>query len=90
MFVAVACEFGNTEHKHSAYNLLLQYGFKKTLANVYESTTINEGRLLRLKRELDRMTDSYDILRFYQYPYENTLVLSSLKEKKWRKSIIRV
>jgi CRISPR-associated protein Cas2 len=41
-----------------------------------------------LKRELDRLTDSYDTLRFYQYPMEDTLVISVLKEKRWRKTVI--
>ncbi len=90
MFVAIACELGNDDQKHNIYNLLLQYGFKKILKNIYESATINSNQLLRLKREIDRLTDSYDILRFYQYPMDETLVLSSLKEKKWRKMIIRI
>ena len=36
------------------------------------------------------MTDSYDSLRIYQYPLEDTLVVSSLKEKKWRKLVLTV
>jgi hypothetical protein len=34
------------------------------------------------------MTDSYDSQRFYQYPMEDTLVVSILKEKKWRKTVV--
>jgi CRISPR-associated protein Cas2 len=34
------------------------------------------------------LTDSYDSLRFYQYPMESTLVISELREKKWRKTVV--
>jgi len=67
---------------------LVEYGFKKVHEGLYESLTINDSGLLRLKRELDRLTDSYDSLRFYQYPMEDTLVISVLKEKKWRKTVV--
>ena len=67
---------------------MVEYGFQKVHEGLYESLTINEIGLLRLKRELDRLTDSYDSLRFYQYPMENTLVISVLKEKKWRKTVV--
>ena len=50
----------------------------------------SEKALLRLKKELDGLTDSYDSLRFYQYPLDGTLVVSSLKEKKWRKLVLTV
>jgi len=42
-----------------------------------------------LKRDIDRLTDSYDAVRIYQYPLENTLQISTLKDKKWRKLIVR-
>ena len=71
-------------------NLLLQYGFRKLQQNLYESAVISEKSLLRLKKELDGLTDSYDSLRIYQYPLEETLVVSSLKEKKWRKLVLTV
>ena len=90
MFVAVACDLGNAERLASVGNLLLQYGFRKLQQNLYESAVISEKSLLRLKKELDGLTDSYDSLRFYQYPLEDTLVVSSLKEKKWRKLVLTV
>jgi CRISPR-associated protein Cas2 len=88
MFVAVACDLGSEDHQRRVHNCLVEYGFKKVQEGLYESLTINEQGLLRLKRELDRMTDSYDSLRFYQYPMEDTLVVSILKEKKWRKTVV--
>ena len=90
MFVAVACDLGNADRLASVGNLLLQYGFRKLQQNLYESAVISEKGLLRLKKELDGLTDSYDSLRFYQYPLEDTLVVSSLKEKKWRKLVLTV
>ena len=88
MFVAVACDLGSEDHQRKVYASLVEYGFKKVHEGLYESLTINDNGLLRLKRELDRLTDSYDSLRFYQYPMENTLVISELKEKKWRKTVV--
>jgi CRISPR-associated protein Cas2 len=88
MFVAVACDLGNEDHRKRVHSSLVEYGFKKVHAGLYESLTINDGSLLRLKRDLDRLTDSYDSLRFYQYPMENTLVITELREKKWRKTVV--
>jgi CRISPR-associated protein Cas2 len=90
MFVAIACDFGNDDHKRTIHQLLLQYGFKREVENVYESVSITESQLLKLKRELDGKTDAYDSFRFYQYPLKNTMVLSTLKEKKWRKLVMRI
>ncbi len=90
MFVAVACDLGNEDRVGSVENLLLQYGFRKLQQNLYETAVISEQHLVRLKKELDGLTDSYDSLRFYQYPLEDTLVVSSLKEKKWRKLVLTV
>jgi CRISPR-associated protein Cas2 len=88
MFVAVACDPGSEDHHAAVHATLLQYGFQKIQRNLYESLTINEQGLMRVKKELDRLTDSYDTLRFYQYPMESTLVISVLKEKKWRKLVV--
>jgi CRISPR-associated protein Cas2 len=85
MFVAVACDFSNLDNKDTIIDLLLQYGFKKTITNLYESTAIDDDRLTRLKKDIDRNTDSYDRLRIFQYPMENTLVITSLNNKKWVK-----
>ena len=88
MFVAVACDLGSEDHQERVYASLVEYGFKKVHEGLYESLRINDNGLLRLKRELDRLTDSYDSLRFYQYPMDGTLVISELKEKKWRKTVV--
>ncbi len=90
MFVAVACDLGNAEHFGKVGSLLQQYGFRKIQEGLYESTGITTGSLQRLKKELDGLTDSYDSLRFYQYPLEGTLVVTSLQEKKWRKLVLTI
>ena len=38
--------------------------------------------------DLDRATDSYDRVRFYQYPFDDTLVITDLETKKWRRKKI--
>jgi len=87
MFVALACDLGTAEHRETVERILTQYGFKKVQEALYESVSTGPRQLLQLKKELDRATDSYDCLRFYQFPLEGTLVVSSLQGKKWRKLI---
>lgn len=87
MFVAIACDLGTAEHRESVNRLLLDYGFKKAQEGLYESAAAGQRQLLQLKKELDRLTDSYDSLRLYQFPMEGTLVVSSLQAKRWRKLI---
>jgi CRISPR-associated protein Cas2 len=89
MFVAVACEFASEDHRKAGADVLAQYGFKKVLANAFESVTLSEMALGRLKRDLDRIADSYDSIRLYQYPVEGTLAITILKEKKWRRLIVK-
>ena len=71
------------------YGLLAQYGYRHVLKNLFESAAVDAQDLARLKRDIDKSTDSYDKVRFYQYPMEQTLVISSLEEKKWRKLKVR-
>jgi CRISPR-associated protein Cas2 len=89
MFVAVCCDLSSSDHDKQVAALLKQYGFAKAQERVYEHTSINEEYVKRLKRDIDRLTDSYDNVRIYQYPLENTLQISTLKDKKWRKLIVR-
>jgi CRISPR-associated protein Cas2 len=89
MFVAVACEFANEDHRKAGYDLLVQYGFRKVLKDAFESATLSEMALGRLKKDLDRVADSYDGIRLYQYPVDGTLAITILKEKKWRRLIVK-
>jgi len=88
MYVAVCVELAGDDSRQAAQELLTQYGFKRLLAGLYESYTVSDERLARLKRDLDRVTDSYDRVRFYQYPLDDTLVITDLETKKWRRKKI--
>ena len=89
MFVSVICEISNDDHKIAVKNLLMEYGFKQVFEILYESATIKEKELARLKRDIDRRTDAYDSVRIYQYPLDETLVITALREKRWRRFNIR-
>jgi CRISPR-associated protein Cas2 len=90
MFVAVCCDLTSSDHEKNVSTLLNQYGFKKVQQNLFEHTAMSDEYCKRLKRDIDRLSDSYDMVRIYQYPFEGTLVISTLKDKKWRKLIVRV
>lgn len=89
MFVSVACEFSNDDHRKAVQELLKQYGFREILSDFFESVKIIEKDLARLKRDIDRSTDYYDKIRIYQYPLDDTLIITALENKKWRRIIIR-
>ena len=85
MFVSVVGEFAMDDHKNAVFHLLKQYGFKMVVRDVFESDTISVTSLNRLKRDIDRVTDSYDIVRLYQFPLDGVLAVTALKDKKWRR-----
>ena len=90
MFVSVICDIADGGHRDMVVDYLKRYGFTEVVENAFETTSISEKALMRLKRDIDKSTDFYDKIRFYQYPFEDTMVISFLKEKKWKKSVIRV
>ena len=89
MFVSIVCDFATEDHRKAAHDVILQYGFSKVQADAFESAAMSESSLTRLKKDLDRLSDSYDSIRFYQYPVEETLAITVLKEKKWRRLIVK-
>jgi CRISPR/Cas system-associated endoribonuclease Cas2 len=88
MFVAVASEFAAEDHRRAAEALLAEYGFQRVLRDAWESAAVSDDALGRLKHDLDRVTDSDDSLRFYQYPVRDTLAITVLKEKRWRRLVV--
>jgi CRISPR-associated protein Cas2 len=50
---------------------------------------VSPETLGRLKRDLDKSTDAFDRLRIFQFPVDGTLVLSTLRDKKWRRLVAR-
>jgi CRISPR-associated protein Cas2 len=89
MFVSIVCDMGSEDSRAALYNLLPQYGFEKVQKACFECSSLNDQRLAALKRDIDRITDSYDTLRIYQYPIEGTLAITTLKANKWRRIIVR-
>jgi CRISPR-associated protein Cas2 len=89
MFVAIACDMGNEDSRSALYNLLPQYGFERVQKACFECSSLTEDRLAALKRDIDRITDSYDTLRLYQYPLEGTMAITVLKNNKWRRIVVR-
>ncbi len=89
MFVSVLCDLGSDDSRTAVYSLLPQYGFEKLQRACFESSSITEKQLLALKRDIDKVTDFYDRIRMYQYPVEGKLVITSLKENRWRRIVIR-
>ena len=89
MFVSIAMDAGSEERARELADLLAQYGFQRIQRGLWESAMVSPGTLDRLKRDLDRATDGFDKLRFFQFPIEGALVLSSLQDKKWRRTAVR-
>ena len=89
MFVSIMIDPGGEESAAHLSELLTFYGFERVQRACWESSTVSEKQLATLKREIDRLTDYYDVIRIYQYPVEGVLAISSLAKKKWRKLLIR-
>jgi CRISPR-associated protein Cas2 len=89
MFVSIAVDSGSEARAKELADLLGQYGFQRVQRGLWESASVSPGTLTRLKRDLDRATDGFDKLRLFQFPMEGTLVLSSLRDKKWRRTVAR-
>jgi len=89
MFVSIAVDPSSRERAKELADLLAQYGFKMVQKGLWESMTISQDTLNRVKRDLDKATDAFDKLRLFQFPMEGTLVLTSLKDKKWRRLVAK-
>ena len=89
MFVSVIIDPGGEESAVHLSELLTFHGFERVQRACWESSTVNEKQLIDLKREIDRVTDYYDVIRIYQYPVKSLLAISTLVKKKWRKILIR-
>jgi CRISPR-associated protein Cas2 len=89
MFVAVVCDMGSEDSRAALYNLLPQYGFERVQKACFECASVSEKLLSSLKRDIDKITDSYDTVRLYQYPVEGTLAITVLKDNKWRRIVVR-
>ncbi|MDA8410329.1 MAG: CRISPR-associated endonuclease Cas2 [Treponema sp.] len=89
MFVSIMADMGSEDSRAALYNLLPQYGFERVQKACFESASIRDRDLAALKREIDRITDSYDRLRIYQFPVDGTLAITILKDNKWKRVVLR-
>ncbi|AEF80265.1 CRISPR-associated protein Cas2 [Leadbettera azotonutricia] len=89
MFVSIAVDPGSEGRAKELADLLGQYGFEIVQRGLWESAFVSADTLGRLKRDLDKATDAFDRLRLFQFPLDGALVLTSLKEKKWRRIVAR-
>ena len=89
MFVSIAVDPGGEGRAKELAELLIQYGFDKVQRGLWESTVVSPDTLNRIKRDLDRSTDAFDKIRIFQFPVDGTLVLTTLKDKKWRRLVAK-
>jgi CRISPR-associated protein Cas2 len=89
MFVSIVVDPGSEGRAKELAELLIQYGFEKVQRGLWESAVISPITLNRLKKDLDQATDGFDRLRIFQFPVEGTLVLSTLRDKKWRRLVAK-
>lgn len=85
MFVSVILDPGGIDSAQALVNVLSSYGFKKIQRSCWESVSVKEIELAKIKKEIDRVTDYYDTVRIYQFPLDGMFVITELKQKKWKK-----
>ena len=89
MFVSVVLDPGVEESARQLAEILVTWGFEKVQRACWESATINDSTLAKLKQEIDRVTDYYDSVRLYQFPVEGLMAITVLSKKKWKRVIVR-
>ena len=89
MFVSVVLDPGGEESARQLAEILVTWGFEKVQRACWESATINDSTLAKLKQEIDRVTDYYDSVRLYQFPVEGIMAITVLSKKKWKRVIVR-
>jgi len=89
MFVSVVLDPGGEESARQLAELLATYGFEKVQRACWESASINDQLLLKIKQEIDQVTDYYDGVRLYQFPVEGLLAITVLSKKKWKRILVR-
>lgn len=89
MFVSIVLDPGGEEAARQLAEILATFGFEKVQRACWESATISEQILAKLKQEIDRVTDYYDSVRMYQYPVEGLMAITTLSKKKWKRIVVR-
>jgi CRISPR-associated protein Cas2 len=89
MFVSVVLDPGGEESARQLAELLATYGFEKVQRACWESASISDSVLIKLKQEIDQATDYYDSIRLYQYPVDGLMAITVLNKKKWKRIVVR-
>ncbi len=89
MFVSVVLDPGGEESARQLAELLATYGFEKVQRACWESVAINDQILIKLKQEIDQLTDYYDSVRLYQFPVDGLLAITVLIKKKWKRIVVK-
>ncbi len=89
MFVSVILDPGAAESANALAQILTFYGYQKKQRSCWEHTSVSEERFTALKKDIDRVTDYYDKVRFYHYPVQGAMAITELKQKKWRKMLMK-
>ncbi len=89
MFVSVVLDPGGEESARHLAEVLASYGFEKAQRACWESATINDKTLAKLKQDIDRVTDYYDSVRLYQFPVDGAFAVTFLMKKSWKRIVIK-
>ncbi len=89
MFVSVVLDPGGVDSSRAIVSILTQYGFMKVQRACWENPSLSEGQIIKIKKDLDRVTDYYDRLRMYQYPVNGLMAITELSKKKWKRCMLR-
>lgn len=89
MFVSIVLDPGGEESARQLVEVLINFGFEKIQRACWESSAMDDQSLIKLKQEIDRVTDYYDTIRMYQFPVKNTMAITSLSKKKWKRLVVK-
>lgn len=89
MFVSVVLDPSSMDSAKALASVLIHFRFKKVQRACWEHSSLSKETLVLLKKEIDRVTDYYDIVRLYQYPVQECLCLTELSKKRWRRCLLK-
>lgn len=89
MFVSVILDPSSMDSAKALASVLIHFRFKKVQRACWEHSSISKEMLVLLKKEIDRVTDYYDIVRLYQYPVQECLCLTELSKKRWKRCLLK-
>ena len=89
MFVYVLLDPSSMDSAKSLSSVFTHFGFKKIQRACWESTAVSSEIFNNLKKEIDRVTDYYDVIRIYQFPVEGSFAVTELAKKKWKRCVLK-